>query len=359
MVRFRSARAILGSIKTPLFYFTGRIALPINGSSSNINPYSAQQAKAKAAIVDGSARRRKVFAVVISVLLHLFAMWLILRHRIEPPPARRGDGDTVTALLMIPDSQSHSPLNAPPPAVSSPRRPAVRPIVKPLVRPLLRPIARPRARATLRPRALEARSVPRPSQNRSVPTPQPLIALDKSLPAAKPPEPSESLPADDFSARLAARQRQRAAEESQERAQQEQRGTPEQQANERGKQIALANIASQLRAAGLEKDDTGGLFQLQHVGPHNAEFLFRGWKKEARRNWSQQLDVEQGNESDIRIAVVKKMIEIIRQHTQADFTWDSHRLGRQIHLSARVEDSIGLQQFLLREFFPDFSAAVR
>ena len=166
-------------------------------------------------------------------------------------------------------------------------------------------------------------------------------------------------PEEDFSARLAARQRERANTEKQEREQQAARGTPEQQADERGKQIALANIASQMRAAGLEKDDAGGLFQLQHVGPHHAEFLFRGWKKEARRNWSQQLDVEQGGESDIRIAVVKKMIDIIRAHTQADFTWSSPRLGKQIHLSARPEDSAGLQQFLLREFFPDFVAPNR
>ena len=68
------------------------------------------------------------------------------------------------------------------------------------------------------------------------------------------------------------------------------------------------------------------------------------------------IQVEQGSEADIRIAVVKKMIVIIRQHTQEDFTWESHRLGRTIHLSARPEDSAGLQQFLLREFFPDFSA---
>lgn len=188
-------------------------------------------------------------------------------------------------------------------------------------------------------------------------TPQETIALDKSVPAVTSSPPAEAAPEDDFSARLAARQRQRAAAETQERAQQEARGTPEQQDNERGKQIALANIASQLRSAGLERDDTNGLFQLQHVGPHHAEFLFRGWKKEARRNWSQQLDVEQGTETTIRIAVVKKMIEIIRQYTQADFTWESRRLGKQIHLSARLEDALGLQQFLLREFFPDSSAS--
>lgn len=311
-------------------------------------PYNATQPRehtdrtllphAAAAISRRSTRRNKLIAVLISVFLHLLALWMIVRHRPQPPLALRGDGDTITTLLLLPDSQPQAPATARPPAVSPDRRPQVRSIPHP--------------------RAVKPRTTQRPSQNRSVPPP-PLIAIDKSLPPAKPPEPSESPSADDFSARLAARQRQRAAEESQERDKQEARGTPEQQANERGKQIALANIASQLRSAGLEKDDAGGLFQLQHVGPHHAEFLFRGWKKEARRNWSQQLDVEQGNESDIRIAVVKKMIEIIRQHTEADFTWDSHRLGRQIHLSARREDSVGLQQFLLREFFPDFSAEGR
>jgi hypothetical protein len=94
---------------------------------------------------------------------------------------------------------------------------------------------------------------------------------------------------------------------------------------------------------------------LRSVGAHHAEFLFRGWKKEAGRNWSQVLNVEQGSEEDVRIAVVKKMIEIIREHTQDDFTWDSRRLGKTITLSAKPADAAGLQQFLLREFFPDYS----
>ena len=290
------------------------------------------------AIPQRSIQRNKLISVVISVLMHLLALWLIVWHRPEPPLAIRGTSESVTTLVLLQDSQQPSTAASPPVIATRPHRPAVKSLRQP------------------------REAIHRPAQQlqpreRLVVAPPPLTALDKSLPATKLPIPPENPPEDDFSSRLAARQRQRADEENQERTSQDARGSPEQQANARGKQIALANIASQLRAAGLEKDDAGGLFQLQHVGPHHAEFLFRGWKKEARRNWSQQLDVEQGNEADIRIAVVKKMIEIIRQHTQAEFTWDSHRLGRQIHLSARPEDSAGLQQFLLREFFPDFGSA--
>ena len=46
------------------------------------------------------------------------------------------------------------------------------------------------------------------------------------------------------------------------------------------------------------------------------------------------------------------MIELIRTHYQRDFNWDSHRLGRVVVLSARVDDTAGLEEFLLREFFP-------
>ena len=277
----------------------------------------------------------KWIAILISLGLHLLALWFVVRHQADVPIRPIGDGDTVTTVLLLPNAEPKAAETPPPQITPTPRAQA---------------LAKPRRQREQRHRPAElTRSTPR---QQNLP---PLIAIDKSLPAQKQSPPSEPNREDDFSARLAARQRQRAEEVAKESEQQAARGTPEEQDNARGKQVALANIASQLRAAGLEKDDAGGLFQLQHVGPHHAEFLFRGWKKEARRNWSQQIEVEQGAEADIRIAVVKKMIEIIRQHTQADFNWESRRLGRQIHLSARPEDSVGLQQFMLKEFFPDFS----
>lgn len=297
----------------------------------------------------------KSIAVLASVALHLLMLWLTLHHRPEPELRLVGAADSVTTLFLMPNV----------PNVSNPAQsPAIlRPEKKPLLPTIASAKERQRKSSQLRP--LKRSQVPAQERLSAPPVSSPVPAvgtttvLNKTLPPDSSAEVTRPAPEEDFSVRLAARQRERANAEKQEREEQAARGTPEQQANERGKQIALANIASQLRAAGLEKDDAGGLFQLQHVGPHHAEFLFRGWKKEARRNWSQQLDVEQGSESDIRIAVVKKMIDIIRAHTQGDFTWSSPRLGKQVHLSARPEDYVGLQQFLLREFFPDFSAPTR
>ncbi|GAA4024091.1 hypothetical protein GCM10022212_22030 [Actimicrobium antarcticum] len=268
-------------------------------------------------------------AAVVTLLLHGLVLWLILHHTSDFPQPLDGKRDTETTLMMIPNV---------PDAAAQPKR--ARGVEVPA-----RPTVVPR-----KPKPQKQAPV-RASRPRPVPDTPSLPALARTVP---PPEPATP-PVDDFSSRLAAKQQQRAEAESQERATQAARGTPEQQDNERGKQAALANIASSLKSAGIEKESGGGLFQLQSVGAHNAEFLFRGWKKDAGRNWSQMLNVEQGSELDIRIAVVKKMIEIIRQHTQEDFSWDSRRLGKKIMLSARPEESAGLQQFLLREFFPDYS----
>ena len=278
--------------------------------------------------------------MIITVLLHLLALWLIFSYQRAIVVNPGSGSDTEATLVMIPNlpdlqHDAHRPkaVEAPPP-VAAPRP---------------RPVRR------HRPVPPAATLAPAPSNPEAISAP--IIAREPVAPTETPPTPPAA--PEDFSSRLAARQKQRADAEAQEREKQAQRGTPEQQDNERGKQAALANIASALHNAGVEKESGGGLFKLEELGTHHAEFLFRGWKKEASRNWSQTIQVEQGAESDIRVAVVKKMMAIIRQHTQEDFTWDSHRLGRKMNLSARPEDSAGLQQFLLREFFPDYSPAAQ
>jgi hypothetical protein len=95
----------------------------------------------------------------------------------------------------------------------------------------------------------------------------------------------------------------------------------------------------------------GGVFEIQRMSYDYAQFAFYGWNKEMRRNTAQVIDVRRGGNSDIRIAIIRRMIAIIRDHEQADFTWDSQRLGRVVTLSARERDSAGLEEFLMREFF--------
>jgi hypothetical protein len=88
---------------------------------------------------------------------------------------------------------------------------------------------------------------------------------------------------------------------------------------------------------------------------HSAEVKFRGWNTNFKRNWLQQIHVEQGGEPDIETAVVKEMIKIIRKEKQGDFQWESRRLGKVVTLSARPEDEKELAAFLLKEMFPEYT----
>ena len=124
--------------------------------------------------------------------------------------------------------------------------------------------------------------------------------------------------------------------------------------------IALANIATSVNQAKRKsQSDSGGVFQVRHIGYRNAEVFFRGWSTSSTRDRTRLIEVEQGGDADIQIAIVKKMIELIREEKEGDFIWESHRLGRQITLSARLQDSAELQQFLLREFFSDYHPVVK
>ena len=79
---------------------------------------------------------------------------------------------------------------------------------------------------------------------------------------------------------------------------------------------------------GSEKERGGGVFQVQRVGMDDAEFFFYGWNKAIRRNARQMISVRREGNPTIEIAVVRKMISIIREYAKDDFTWESQRLGR-------------------------------
>ncbi len=54
---------------------------------------------------------------------------------------------------------------------------------------------------------------------------------------------------------------------------------------------------------------------------------------------------------DIRLEIVRSQIGIIRRYYSGDFTFYSERLHRVVTLSARKEDTAGLEDFLMREYF--------
>lgn len=111
-------------------------------------------------------------------------------------------------------------------------------------------------------------------------------------------------------------------------------------------EIRMANIRRNLQNPG-----TSGIFQIMRIGPRTAEFSFRAWTTGQSNPRLQLIQVDAGPDGDVERAIIRKMIELIRQHYKEDFNWESHRLHRVIVLSARLEDNAGLEEFLMREFF--------
>jgi len=117
-------------------------------------------------------------------------------------------------------------------------------------------------------------------------------------------------------------------------------------------QIVAANLAS-INAYGSsgEQPHGGGIFSIVRMGESAGEFIFHGWNTKIHRQLSQRVEVQRGFEINIRVAMVRRMIAIIRDYEQGDFVWESRRLGREITLSARLSDNDELEAFLTTELF--------
>lgn len=99
------------------------------------------------------------------------------------------------------------------------------------------------------------------------------------------------------------------------------------------------------------QNGTNGIFEITSLGNGSATFTFLGWVGDFSASHRQYFNVEAGRGEDVRRVMIRRMISLIREHYQGDFNWESHRMGRTIVLSARQEDSAGLEDFLMLEFF--------
>jgi hypothetical protein len=113
-------------------------------------------------------------------------------------------------------------------------------------------------------------------------------------------------------------------------------------------EMRMANVKRNLREPGAS-----GIFQITRMGTRSAQFLFRAWRMDSSNTRREVIEVTAGPDVDIQRAVARRMIELIREYHQGDFNWESYRLGRVVVLSSRPEDSKGLEDFLIREFFYD------
>jgi hypothetical protein len=123
---------------------------------------------------------------------------------------------------------------------------------------------------------------------------------------------------------------------------------------ERANRIVAANLAPKEQPTfGYDPKNGGGVFQIMRIGYDDAEFYFTGWNKEIGRRAKQLIEIRKGTSSDIRQAIVRKMISIIREEVQDDFTWVSDRHSAPLRLSARPADNAALEEFMMQEFFAD------
>ena len=80
----------------------------------------------------------------------------------------------------------------------------------------------------------------------------------------------------------------------------------------------------------------GGIFQIKRITPDDAEVAFYGLNREIPQKTSITLQITKNiMNSDIQLAVVRRMIEVIRFYESSDFKWESRRLGGMQTLSAR------------------------
>ena len=278
-------------------------------------------------------------AIGLSLLLHGLLMWQ-WRHAVPlpPTPEKEGKGKTEGRLrtqIAAPRAAPREPAaaeKAAPPAPAREPAAASRP---------------PPPRAAAAPPAVTAPAPP-PVLARPGPGPEPAVRPEP--PPAQPAAPAAA--EDDLAALVEANRRRRAgplaatpeAAPSRER-------TPAED-NERRDRTIAANLGS-LKApmVGESARRGGGIFELRRVGLEDAEFLFYGWNKDMRRNNTQLVEVRRGGNANMRIAVVRRMVAIIREHEKGDFVWESRRLNRNVNLSARAADSAELEAFLMTEFF--------
>ncbi len=118
-------------------------------------------------------------------------------------------------------------------------------------------------------------------------------------------------------------------------------------AEDRSAENARRNLASLGKSAG----GTGGVFSILDISHRRATYAFNGWMPNRSNGWREVIEVEAGPDGDVRRAIVRSMIALIRKHYQGNFNWESHRIGRVVVLSARLEDNQGLEDFMMREFF--------
>jgi hypothetical protein len=198
----------------------------------------------------------------------------------------------------------------------------------------------PRARAAAKPKLRVPKLAPPLPRTKPIHPAPPVATPTLPAPPLNLERPAEPAPTDMMSYINAARARRHADDMGAER---ESGGSAQQPSAD---DIRLANIRRNLQPPG-----TNGIFQILDIQARTARFSFRSWTTNASDPKRETISVSSGPDGDIELAIVRRMIGLIRNYFKGDFNWESQRLGQVVVLSAREEDTAELEDFLKREFF--------
>ena len=253
-------------------------------------------------------RSRNLVAVILLVLLHLLVVYFLLFKKVDHPTKK---GDEVGQLVFF-DLQAKNVGEKPKQAKTQPEKKQQK---------KSQPVHTSAVATTTQPKVV------------SPPTVSPVAAPEV---------------VDTMSQIAAARERRRAAQAdaSQENSEAQQASTGPSEND-----IAMARIKANIQAANYSRKGTNGIFQIINVGVQNGRFSFRGWTNSPRESTHQTYEVDAGIGGDVQLAMVRRMIALIREHYSGDFNWDSQRLGRVVVLSASPAYNAELEAFLMKEMF--------
>ena len=265
--------------------------------------------------------RNTLIAFVVSIVLHLLAL-LFLVPKIDLNPSPQA---TTMEVSLAPKPTAPEPETVPEP-IPSPAPEVKKKIIakKPTSKP-----STPKASDFFVPKVL---TTPQPSAQ-TIPITSPI----------KPqPQTSTDAPADMM------------AMVNQKRAQREEQESDAVRQNSAAAAAERGPSAEEKRDANIKRNfqsGTNGVFEITRLESRSASFTFLGWTSSLSNARREFFEVEASAGEDVRLLMIRRMIGLIRTHYQGDFDWESHRLGRTIVKSARVEDSAELEEFLMQEFF--------
>jgi hypothetical protein len=274
-------------------------------------------------------------AIILSLLIHSVALFVLLPHmRLLSP--ENADNSSPSSPLVAQLSPRSEPLASAPAAAPPPPAPSAVPA------PARKP---PSPRVPTRPQVTPP-VITQPQKS-------PIATAPPPPPPASPPTPAPSAPTD-LSSYIESQRRAKGEADPNASAGRVPNMPPTEDENERKNRIVAANLGNNTAPTfGNDPRNSGGIFHIERMDYSDAEFDFYGWNKDIKRKSKQRIEVRKGENGDIRIAIIRRMIVIIRENESGDFSWQSYRLGRDVILSARPADTAGLEDFMMQEFFGD------